>query len=110
MAANDLAARCLARGSFTTDSRIELLAGGDQPTPAEQAATNEASLLLAQALEALPADDQQLIRLRHFEQLSHDEIAVRLGCSPATVRMRWVRVLRKLREQFAGGSENRSSN
>lgn len=93
-----------------TDSRIELLAGGDQPTPAERAATNEASLLLAQALEALPADDQQLIRLRHFEQLSHDEIAVRLGCSPATVRMRWVRALRKLRDQFAGGSENRSSN
>lgn len=93
-----------------TDSRIELLAGGDQPTPAEQAATSEDSLLLAQALEALPADDQQLVRLRHFEQLSHDEIAVRLGCSPATVRMRWVRALRKLREQFAGGSENRSSN
>lgn len=83
-----------------TDSRIERLAGGDQPTPAEQAATSEASLLLAEALEALPLDDQQLIRLRHFEQLSHEQIAARLGCTPATIRMRWVRALRKLREQF----------
>lgn len=83
-----------------TDSRIDLLARGDQPTPEEQAATNEASLRVAQAVEALPADEKELIRLRHFEGLSHDEIAGRLGCSPATVRMRWVRALRKLREQF----------
>lgn len=87
-----------------TDSRIELLAGGEQPTPPEQAAANEAALLLAQALEALPAEDQQFIRLRHFDELSHEEIATRLGCSGATVRMRWVRALRKLREQFAGCS------
>ena len=91
-----------------TESRIEVLGGGGQPTPAEQAATNEASLLLANALDALPADDQQLIRLRHFEQLSHEQIAGRLGCSPAAVRMRWVRVLRKLREQFVRESESPS--
>lgn len=84
-----------------TDSRIGLLAGGDKPTPDEQAAANETSLLLAQALESLPADDRQLIRWRHFDELSHDEIAARLGCSPAAVRMRWVRALRNLRERFA---------
>ncbi|HET6880364.1 MAG TPA: sigma-70 family RNA polymerase sigma factor [Pirellulales bacterium] len=87
-----------------TESRIESLAGGDRPTPAEQAATNEASLLLARAIESLSPDDQQLIRLRHFEQLSHEAIAVQLGCSPATVRMRWVRALRKLRDQLGGPS------
>ncbi len=91
-----------------TDSRIDLLAGGDQPTPAEQAATNEASLLLAGAMESLTPDEQHLIRMRHFEQLSHERIADRLGCSPATVRMRWVRVLRKLREQFVRQSESPS--
>lgn len=83
-----------------TDSRIEVLAGGGQPTPAEQAATNEPSLLLATAMESLARDEQQLIRMRHFEQLSHEQIAARLGCSPTTIRMRWVRVLRKLREQL----------
>lgn len=84
-----------------TDSRIGRLAGGGTPTPDEQAVANETSLLLAQALEALPAEDQQLIRLRHFDELSHDEIAVRLGCSPAAARMRWVRALRQLRERLA---------
>ncbi|HQU46731.1 MAG TPA: sigma-70 family RNA polymerase sigma factor [Pirellulales bacterium] len=87
-----------------TDSRIESLAGGGQPTPAEQAATNETSLLLAKAIENLSPGDQQLIRLRHFEQLSHEQIAEQLGCAPATVRMRWVRALRKLREQFVDES------
>lgn len=85
-----------------TDSRIARLAGGgDTPTPDEQAVANETSLLLAEALETLSAEDQQLIRLRHFDELSHDEIAVRLGCSPAAARMRWVRALRQLRERLA---------
>lgn len=84
-----------------TSSRIDSLAAGAEPSPDEKAAANEASLRLARAIEALPAEDQELIRLRHFEQLSHEEIARRRACAPAAVRMQWVRALRKLRERLA---------
>lgn len=87
-----------------TSSRIDALAAGAEPTPAEQAAANEASLLLAKAMEELSPADQELIRLRHFEQLTHEQIAHLRGCPSATVRMRWVRALRKLRERLE--SEN----
>lgn len=87
-----------------TSSRIDALAAGAEPTPAEQAAANEASLRLAQAIEDLCPADQELIRLRHFEQLTHEQIAQRRRCPSATVRMQWVRALRKLRERL--DSEN----
>jgi RNA polymerase sigma-70 factor (ECF subfamily) len=83
-----------------TSSRIDALAAGAEPTPAEQAAANETSVLLAQAIEALSPADRELIRLRHFDQLTHEQIADRRGCTSAAVRMQWVRALRKLRDRL----------
>jgi RNA polymerase sigma-70 factor (ECF subfamily) len=80
-----------------TCSRELEFAAGAAPTPQEQVATNESSLRLAQAIERLSPDEQTLIHLRHFEHRSHEEIAQQLGCSPAAVRMQWVRTLRRLR-------------
>jgi RNA polymerase sigma-70 factor (ECF subfamily) len=80
-----------------TSSRVMELAAGAAPTPAEQAATNESSLLLAQAIERLPPEEQELIRMRHFEHRTHDEIAQHWGRNPSAIRMQWVRTLRRLR-------------
>ena len=84
-----------------TSSRIDELAAGASPTAAEQAATNESLLLLAQAIAQLSADEQELIRLRHFEHFTHEEIANRLSRTPAAIRMQWVRTLRKLQVLLA---------
>lgn len=81
-----------------TDSRIAQLAVGSSPSPSEQIAANESALQLASAIDQLSPQQQLLVRLRHFEQLPHDQIAERLECSVAAVRMQWIRTLKKLHE------------
>lgn len=49
------------------------------PTPSEYAALNEELARFNTALAQLPERDQEVVRLAHFEGLSHREIAQRLG-------------------------------
>jgi RNA polymerase sigma-70 factor, ECF subfamily len=46
----------------------------------------------------LPAHYRDVLVLRHFEELSFEEVAQRLGKSSGAVRMIWVRALESLRE------------
>ena len=48
------------------------------------------------AIDALPADDRELVRLQHFLGLSHAEIADRLDIPLGTVKSRTFRVHRRL--------------
>jgi RNA polymerase sigma-70 factor (ECF subfamily) len=48
------------------------------------------------AIDALPADDRELVRLQHFLGLSHAEIADRLDIPIGTVKSRTFRVHRRL--------------
>lgn len=50
-------------------------------------------LAAADYLSRLPADQQQMLRLRFYEDLSHREIAARLGISEANARVRLCRAL-----------------
>jgi RNA polymerase sigma-70 factor, ECF subfamily len=59
----------------------------------------EQQVLLADALERLPADYREVIILRNLEDLSYDEIAQRMGRTPGAVRMLWVRALAQLRAE-----------
>lgn len=63
------------------------------------AARQEASRLL-EVLDRLPPEHREVLHLRHFEGLSHEEIAERLGKSPDAVRQTWVRALRGLRDRM----------
>jgi RNA polymerase sigma factor (sigma-70 family) len=51
------------------------------------------------ALGRLRPERRTVLVLRYYEQLSHDEIAVVLGCRPATVRSRTRRALQDLRKE-----------
>jgi RNA polymerase sigma-70 factor (ECF subfamily) len=51
-----------------------------------------------EALDTLPATQQEVLRLRYFHELSDDEIAARLDISNEVVRARRSRGLRALRE------------
>jgi RNA polymerase sigma-70 factor (ECF subfamily) len=53
------------------------------------------------ALKALPADQQQVIRLAYFEGLTHSEIAGRLGIPLGTVKTRLRLAFDKLRTGLA---------
>ncbi len=58
-----------------------------------------AARLLA-LIETLEESEQQLITWRHFDNLSHREIAERLGLQEAAVRQRWRAVLQKLNRRW----------
>lgn len=80
--------------------RLERILSSDQSTPSRQAVVNEQTLKLAQALEQLPEDYREVIRLRNLEALSHEEVAKRMNRSVGAVRMLWVRALAELRKQI----------
>lgn len=84
-----------------TSDRLGSLLPSDATPPADALIRHEQQLLLAAALERLPDDYRQVIVLRHLEDLSHDEIAQRLGRNPGAVRMLWVRALARLRQEVA---------
>lgn len=53
-----------------------------------------------QAVAALPPDEQEIVRLQHFEDLTHTEIAERLDLAVGTVKSRSFRAHKRLAEQL----------
>ena len=53
------------------------------------------------ALDQLPAEERQVVRLSWFDGLAHPEIADRLGVPVGTVKSRSHRAHRRLAELFA---------
>jgi len=84
-------------------SSLELAAAFlDQgPTPASAAMRQELERRLQEAVHALDDDDRDVILMRHFEQLSNQEVAAVLGLSEAAASMRYLRALRRLRALLA---------
>ncbi|MFO0906505.1 MAG: sigma-70 family RNA polymerase sigma factor [Pirellulales bacterium] len=80
--------------------RLRDVLAADQSTPSAALQREEQSLQLAAALDRLPSDYREVLVLRNLEELSHDEIATRLGRSPGAVRMLWLRALAALRTEF----------
>ncbi len=66
-------------------------------SPSHQAARREQAVLLADALEKLPADYREVLVLRHLEELTFPEIARRLHRSLDSVKHLWARGLADLR-------------
>lgn len=53
-----------------------------------------------QAVAELPAEEQEIVRLQHFEGLTHTEIAERLELAPGTVKSRSFRAHKRLAAQL----------
>jgi len=68
-----------------------------QLTPAAAATRHEMQLRFRAAVEALDEIDREVILMRHFEQLSNQEVAQALGLSEPAAGMRYVRALRRMR-------------
>lgn len=67
-------------------------------SPSRRAIQNEQNLELASALDQLPDDYRTVITLRNLDDLSHAEVATRMGRTEGAVRMLWVRALSELRD------------
>lgn len=66
-------------------------------TPAAANIQRELEQRFLSALHQLNEEDQEIIWLRHFDQLGNSEAASVLGLSPAAAGMRYLRALRRLR-------------
>ncbi|PQO44025.1 sigma-70 family RNA polymerase sigma factor [Blastopirellula marina] len=66
-------------------------------TPAAAATMNELQARFEQAISQLDEQDREVVVMRHFEQLSNQEVAAALGLSAAAASMRYLRALRRLR-------------
>jgi len=86
--------------AFADRSSIELAGQfiDQELTPASAAIRQEMQRRLHEALAQLDDDDRDLIVMRHFEQLSNQEVAADLGLTEPAASMRHLRALRRLRD------------
>lgn len=73
-----------------------------QTSPSEAASRRELIVLLADALEGLPAPEAEVLWLYHADGLSFEAIGERLGVSRKSVRGVWARGLKALKRSLEG--------
>ena len=79
---------------MSNSNEMEILA----PTPSIRP---EDAMLLEQAMLELPAEDRELITLRHLDGLSYQELAARLEVPQGTIMSRLYHARKKLRDRLA---------
>ncbi len=72
-------------------------------TPASAAIRHEMERRLHSAIAELDEDDREVILMRHFEQMSNQEVAALLGLTEAAASMRHLRALRRLKALLQPG-------
>lgn len=71
-------------------------------TPSQLAVRREQGVLLAAALDRLPADYREVLVLHYLEGLAHPDVARRMGRTIDSVKNLWARALGKLRRSLGG--------
>jgi RNA polymerase sigma-70 factor (ECF subfamily) len=80
----------------STDHMAELL--GDVTSPSQAAQRGETLARLRETLDNLDAIDREVLALRHFEELSNQEVALVLGIQTAAASKRYVRAIERLKD------------
>jgi len=90
--------------AFADQSSLELAAQFIDPemTPATAAVRHELQKRMADAVAKLEESDREIVLMRHYEQLSNQEVATSLGVSEAAASMRHLRAVRRLRAALLG--------
>ncbi len=71
---------------------------GDVTSPSQAVCREEAHKRLSHALEAMDPVDREVLTLRHFEELTNNDVAEVLGITKAGASNRYVRALKRLRD------------
>ena len=69
-------------------------------TPAAAATQRELALHIQAAIDQLDERDREIILMRHYEQLSNQEVASALELTEPAASMRYLRALKRLRSQL----------
>ncbi len=84
---------------------LELLA--PDGLPSARARAHEQDEALARALAQLPEPQQQILRLRSYEDLSFEEAGKRMGRSAEAARKLWGRAIEQLQQLLETPDESR---
>lgn len=90
----------------TMDFAAQLV--GREVTPAAAATQKEMARCVEAAISQLPDQDCEIIIMRHYEQLSNQEIAQALSLTEPAASMRYLRAVRRLREILGQSSSGMS--
>lgn len=92
----------LYRGGLPTASTHSLanLLLGRLTSPSEAAVRAERQIRLQDSLNRMDPIDREVLALRHFEELSNNEVATVLGLSKTAASNRYLRALQRLKEML----------
>lgn len=84
-----------------TSASLAAVLAGSGTSPSRAAARGELVAAAGRAIGQLSPDDQEILALRHFEELTNGEAARVLNVTEKTASIRYIRALRRLREALA---------
>lgn len=80
-----------------TAASITALVVGHLTSPSQAAVRDERAKQLREALDGMSALDQEVLALRHFEELTNNEAAEELGITAKAASVRYFRAVRRLK-------------
>ena len=85
-------------GSYLHASSLSLAEHLARESPSQVAMKKELLALVEQALDEMEPLDREVLALRHFEELTNDEVAEILNIQKSAASNRYVRALRRLKD------------
>lgn len=92
----------LFRTNSDGDEELVIEPVDDRPDPERQFSVSQLRAAIVRAERKLSAQQKIIFRLRHYEDLTPEEIAGHLGLRPGTVRAHLFRAVHKIREELSG--------
>ncbi len=92
----------LAASNCDTSLSIAARLVGDLTSPSQAAIREERLAQLREALQSMDEIDREVLALRHFEELSNNEVAEILNLQKTAASNRYVRALKRLRQILEG--------
>ncbi len=94
--------KCVDEDLFAMEVKLSDINGGLPPTPEEEIIEKQKIVTLRQAVDQLRPKYRELVELRFFQELSYEEIAIKLGITIGNVKIQIFRA----KEMLAGIMQN----
>ena len=91
-------------GEVVAVSDLDIQIADKELTPAARATQEELALRVKQAIEQLDEKDKEIIEMRHYDQLTNQDVAQELNLTEPAASMRYLRAIRRLKTLLTGGN------
>ncbi len=100
--ARDAGLEVTARSGGSSSQGLAARLAADLTSPSGAAVRRETVEILVKTVEAMEPIDREVLTLRHFEEMTNDEVAQVLNLPKGTASKRYIRALTRLREALEG--------